>query len=372
MRRAAAYITLLAVGLSMGCGIDMPERPDGGGTISITVADTSGFISGFPGIPHILDSATVNLQSRTHDYLASRMTGPDGSVSFENLASGEYTLFARREIRIENNKKVFTGGGDIYIESPEVMSDTIKTRLVAASDLMINEIYYCGATCPYYYYDQFVELYNASQDTLYLDGIILTRQLQSAEPDMEEVDYVKAIYGFQFPGTPVTGRDYPILPGQFIVIASDAFDNTAWCETSVDLSSADWECFNPLGSDFDNPAVPNIVNINPSRTTDYMINLAHNAVVIATGEEYWYEETDTGSLYVIIPIYTIIDGVEYASSYSSTKELTIRVDAGFAGVGISKYSSQSAERKELGLDTNDSTFDFGIANPPTPGWSFYQ
>lgn len=371
MHRTIIYMILACAVIFAACGVEMPGRPDGDGVIIVTVADTSGFISGFPGVPLYLDSAEVNLQSRTHSFTVTAMTDENGRVTFGNLATGEYLLSARRDMMIENNKKVFSGRGDFEILGEVTVEDTVFVDLVAASDLMINEIYYCGATCIYYMYDQYVELYNASTDTLYLDGIILTRQLGTIDPDMETNDYVKAIYAYQFPGTPVTGRDYPITPGEFIVIASDAFNHQDYgCEygISVDLSNADWECFNPLGLDYDNQEVPNLVNINPSRTTDYLINLVHNAIVIATGESYSFETSDTGSLYVIIPIETIIDGVEYASSETARKELTVRVDAGFAGIGITRYSATSTERKELGLDTNDSTFDFENSYPPTPGW----
>jgi hypothetical protein len=362
---------MVAAILLSACGVDMPGKPDGEGMIYVTIADTSGIISGLPGVPCYLDSVEVGLQSRTHTFAVTAMTDENGRVSFGDLATGEYLLTAVKSVMIGNNKKVFSGRGDFTILGEVMLDDTILVDLLAASELMINEIYYCGATCIYYMFDQFVELYNSSSDTLYLDGIILTRQLSTIDPDMETNDYVRALYAYQFPGTPVTGREYPILPGQFVVIASDAVNHQAYCSTgiSVDLSNADWECFNPLGNDYDNVAVPNIVNINPSRTTDYLINLVHNAVVIANGESYGYETSDTGSLYLLIPIETIIDGVEYASSATASKELTVRVDAGFAGIGITRYSATSTERRQLGLDTNDSTFDFDNVHPPTPGWS---
>jgi len=371
IHRALFNLLLLALAALAGCGVEMPENPDGEGMILVAIADTSGYISGFPGVPCYLDSTEVSLKSRTHEFTVTAMTDENGRVSFENLATGDYLLTARRSVTIENNKKIFSGRGDFTILGETAVEDTIFVDLVSSSGLMINEIYYCGATCIYYVYDNFVELYNASPDTMYLDGIILTRQLGTIDPDMETNDYVKAIYGFQFPGTPVTGREHPIAPGQLVVIAADAINHQEYCSTgiSVDLSNADWECFNPLGMDYDNVAVPNIVNINPSRTTDYMLNLVHNSIVIATGESYSFETSDTGSLYLIIPIETVIDGVEYASSATARKELTVRVDAGFAGIGITRYSATSAERRELGLDTNDSTFDFENVHPPTPGWS---
>jgi hypothetical protein len=72
-----------------------------------------------------------------------------------------------------------------------------------------------------------------------------------------------------------------------------------------------------------------------------------------------------------IPIDKVIDAVEYASNpYVTQKEITVRVDAGFAGVGITKYSGQATERREPGLDTNNSTFDFVVIPYATPGYYF--
>ena len=209
-----------------------------------------------------------------------------------------------------------------------------------------------------------LRLYNASPDPLYLDGIILMRAFTGVDPEMENVDYVQGTFSFQFPGTPVTGRQYPIQPGQCLVVASDATNHAQFCPNSVDLRTADWETFNALSNDFDNPSVPNLNNIVPGRTTDFLISLSHDAVFISTGEEY----TITPENRVQVPVSMVIDGVEYSGNGGVAKHITVRVDAGYAGVGLTRYSAQTIERRERGLDTNDSTFDFTILPRPTPGW----
>jgi hypothetical protein len=374
MSRVALLIACAAlVPLVFGCGEDRPSALDGDGRLTFTVVDTTGLLPGeTPGVPMPLDSTEVRLKSRSHEFTTIGRTDADGVVVFDGLVSGWYEVFARKEAMIENNKKLFTGGFDLTLKGYQAIDSTVTVKLISTSDLMINEIFYAGSDASsFYFYDQYVELYNAAADTMYLDGMILTRQLQTAYPDQDEVPYVRALYAYQFPGTPVTGRQHPIAPGQFVVIASDAVNHTQWCKKSIDLSHADWECFNPLSADYDNPAVPNIVNINPASKVDYMINLVHNAVVLATGESYEYAEYDVGKYNFLIPISTIVDAVEYASSSTSTKELTSRVDAGFAGVGNTRYSGQSAERRVIGLDTNDSSFDF-VITVATPGYSHAQ
>jgi hypothetical protein len=371
LRRCILLFLLFPVVFPAGCAVEPPTTPDGAGSITVVVVDTSGIMPGsVAGEPFAVDSTSVSLKSKSHEHLMQGVSDTTGTVHFGPLVTGTYTLFAHREMVIENNKKTFTGGFDVFLDADGAVEDSICVNLIAASDLMINEIFYCGSDySKFYFYGQFVELYNASTDTMYLDGMIITRQAQTYYPDLDEVDYVRAIYAFQFPGTPVTGRQHPIAPGQFVVVAADAVDHTLYAENSVDLSNADWECFNALGNDYDNPAVPNVVSIHPNSRIDFLINLSHNAVVLATGESWTFLPREEGSDYVLIPVDQVIDGIEYASNSSATKELTKRVDAGFAGLGCTKYSGQSTERRELGLDTNDSSFDFVLVPRPTPGYS---
>ncbi len=366
MKRAVVGAVLGGIAASAGCGVDKPFLPDGRASIVIMVADTSGILPGsIKGVPFFLDSAEVRIQSRNHLFTAAAVTSPDGIADFTRLDSGTYSVFARREVQLENNKKVFTGSFDITVTGTETKADTVMVRLISASQLMINEIKYCGSCAStFYFYDIFVELYNASADTMYLDGMIVTRNRQAIDPLIDTYDYVSATYAYQFPGTPLTGRQHPILPGQFVVIATDAVDHRPFCPTAEDLSHADWEMFNPLANDFDNVAVPNLVNIMPNKTVDFLIGLTKNAIVLTDGSEY---EMDADG-YLRLPVRTVVDGVEYSSNASLTKELTKRVDAGFAGIGITRYSGYSTERRELGLDTNDSTFDFMNLMHATPGY----
>ncbi len=367
---AAIIVTAFII---TGCGTESPSLPDGEGRVKVTVVDTSGvFSGGNPGYPVSIDSVEVHLTSRSHQFNAATVTGMDGRVFFDDLPTGDYNVFASRRIWLGSSEKVFSGGRDFRIAGNTFLQDTISLELIGSSGLMVNEIFYCGSDhSSFYFYGQFAEIYNASSDTMYLDGMILTRQMPFVA-DIEDLDYVEAVYGYQFPGTPVTGREYPIEPGEFVVVAADAIDHTMWCPRSVDLSGADWEAFNALSNDYDNPEVPNL-NVIHDRGVDWNFNLSHNAIVLATGEEYSFAEyiNDAGThLEIRIPLETVIDGVEYASiPTNATKQLTVKVDAGMAGGGIPKYSGKSTERRELGLDTNDSTYDFVNVDSPTPGYS---
>ena len=369
--KKTVFIVALAVFAS--CGGEKPSSPDGGGVITLTLVDTTGTLPGsVPGEPAVLQGASVSLQARSHEYVDASESDEAGIADFTGLPAGDYTIFARREFVAGAQKKVFTGFADVHVEGDEAVADTLYLSTVTVNSLMINEVYYCGSDySKFYFYDQYVELYNSSQDTLYLDGCIITRNSSTNVTDLEEIDFVRAVYAFQFPGAPITGRQYPIIPGQFVVIAADAIDHSVYSGLGADLSSADWECFNALGSDYDVPGIPNILSIHPSSRTDYMISLTHDAVVLTTGEEYWIDEVD-GAIRIALPLYSVIDGVEYASSSDKTKYLTMRIDAGFAGLGCAKYSGESTERREIGVDVNNSTFDFTLLPRPTIGYSHVQ
>lgn len=364
-RHGAIALTVLA-GLLGGCGVDVPGIPDGRSALVVAVVDTAGmYPGGVPGEPWPVDSAEVSVESRTHMYAARAMTGPDGNATFDRLDVGIYSVFARRETKIGSANKVFTGSFKVELDGDVTVIDTVNVKLVATSKLMINEIFYTGSCASmFYFYDQFVELYNSSDETMYLDGMLLMRANTVKDPLMDVVDYVKGLYAFQFPGVPGTGREYPIQAGHYLVIASDATNHSAFCPTSPDLRTADWEAFNALGNDFDNPAVPNLNNIIPGRTIDFLISLGHNGVFLTSGEEYTIDTENR----VRVPVGLVVDGVEYNANPQYSKEMTVRVDAGYAGVGMTNYSARSVERRVPGLDTNDSTFDFTIISPVTPGY----
>jgi hypothetical protein len=359
-------VVIAALWICAGCGRDIPNAPDGRGVLVVTVADTSGFLpGGVSGERFYVDSAEVSIESRTHAFTASQMTGPDGVVSFDRLDAGVYSVFVKRAIKLGSAKKVFTGTYKVQVEGIMTVSDTIDVKLVSASQLMINEIYYAGSCASMFYmYDLYVELANASDDTLYLDGMLVIRASNEVDPEIETYDYVKGIFAFQFPGTPLTGREYPIYPKQIIVIASDATNHAQFCASSIDLRNADWEFFNALGHDFDNPAVPNLNNIMPGKGADFLIGMTHNAVFLTTGDEFTFDPDN----HLVVPLKNVIDGVEYSVNGQAAKQVTVRVDAGLAGVGLLRYSSNSIERREFGLDTNDSTFDFMNIARPTPGY----
>ncbi|MGD9898713.1 MAG: DUF4876 domain-containing protein [Calditrichaceae bacterium] len=372
------YFAILSVLLlCICCTEQMPTEKDGHLVLKTIVVDQSDIVPynsslGYAPVPNaeitLISGSYYETTSAAKKYTA--YSDSSGLAVFDGLAASKYTMSVEKEYFLNNTGIMLRGNKLVELYASNSTPDTLKTILSVASKLVINEIYYCGpVNNAFYFYDQYVELYNTSQDTVYLDGMIVCRARQAEHPEMETIDFVQGVYLFQFPGEPLTGREYPVIPGQFVVLAQDALDHSKYITNAVDLSGADWEFFDPYGADINNPA-PNINNILPDRTSDFMINVSHNAVILTDGSDWYYGDSyeNSDKQYIHIPISTVIDAVEYSSSDESTKEVTTRLDAGFAGIGTLKYSGKSTERRLPGFDTNNSTLDFVLNNTPTPGY----
>jgi len=297
-------------------------------------------------------------------------TDENGKVYFTDLPFAYYTVEAYTIIRPDGFTEIEVVGAKVL----ELVADSLQGETVfedslsmesSKRGLKINEVYTVGPPNNiFYFYDQFFELYNGLSTTAYLDGMIFLR-LSRTELFADTLS-VTNIY--QFPGTPITGRQYPIEPGEFVVLAGKAMDHNLIGPISgktVDLSNADWEFLNMIEAGaYDNPNVPNLTTNNGQVTqrsrVDFMVGLSGDGLALCDGTDY--DQTDG------INVNSVVDCVEYSSSETHTKEVPYVLDASFGGVGQSKYSGSSLERIRPGFDTNNSRVDFVIINAPTPGY----
>lgn len=369
----------LLIAVIAGCGHKKPTEVDGTlGNYRLVVIDSTGTLpvdekTGISPIPQ----ATVRLYSREYAKTLEYRTNQDGIVEVDNVLASTFQISVDRIIPASywleqggiGKDVMFTGGKDISIFTSKPMRvDTIKCTRILLSGLVINEIYYCGPPASgTYYYDQYIELYNASTDTMFLDGLIISR---ASQVPLFIDEFAEAIYSYQFPGD---GDDNPILPGQFVVIAEDAMDhvNEGGAAGSIDLSIADWEFFTEMNIDIDNPDVPNLSNVNPNKTVDFLINFSHNAVFLVKVDDITQVPFNEKG-YHMYNFDDVVDAVEYSSNPEVNKEISTLLDAGLAGRRLSKYSGKSTEREHPetgapGYDSNNSTFDFVPLFHPTPG-----
>ena len=128
--------------------------------------------------------------------------------------------------------------------------------------------------------DQYVEVYNNADTTVYLDGKILASAFWYVwESSLDETSLdnceefrrwrldpegIWSEWHLRFPGS---GREYALTPGQARLVAMQAIDHREVAPELgfPDLSQADFEVVG-TGQDVDNPAVPNMedVGLRPS------------------------------------------------------------------------------------------------------------
>ncbi len=113
----------------------------------------------------------------------------------------------------------------------------------------------------------YLEIYNNSDATWYLDGMILghtyfvSREIvglpcSASEPVRTDSSALHAREMLRFPGD---GTDFPVGPGETRVVAMAAIDHTVVWPSASDLSGADFEV-GAAGAG-DNPGVPNMIDV---------------------------------------------------------------------------------------------------------------
>jgi hypothetical protein len=342
---------------------EAPVQVDGNAYLKvIAVWDTSTVdsVNNFVSLPN----AKVILSSEYG--IRIEYTNANGVCELTHLPSSTYGISVRAIHPVDD--QIFLVGNikNVEVNSGLEVIDTLIAKAISSTGIAINELYVGGPVNNiFFFYDQFIELYNSSDSVKYLDGAIVMRVSGNNdgrgpgadEDDDGDIDGVT--YIFKFPGNP-GDKNSPIGPKSFLVLAQDAIDHRTMVPTSIDLSNADWEFYNQLSpTDFDNPNVPNLLNIRSDKTVDFMINLSADVIVVATGvDTAWSDGVD---------IETILDGVEYQSKSTSTLTLDDRVDRGWVQ-SPPKYGGQSMQRRDPGVDTNDGTLDWEILPSPTAGY----
>jgi len=270
-------IFLVACG---GGGRDIVEPPPVSGSFVLTVraadadlsvAEKLGWSAGIP-------NAEVTL-TPTDGSGAPRIltTTAAGTVSISSLPPGKYRVSVRRllnatEIATLNEASgagAFVGESEVDVTSSSGTA-TIRVPASFRTSLVISEWSFNNRFFPgigSYRYGGFLELYNNSDTTVYLDGVLLVNGHEKSthqpgtfadcnlyKPYQNDPDGVWSQFMQAFPGT---GRDYPLAAGKTVVVATDAIDHRPISAGELDLRGAHFEF---IGSaDVDNPQVPNMV-----------------------------------------------------------------------------------------------------------------
>ncbi len=283
----------------------------------------------------------------------------------------------------------------------DIMSFNMPLNAAALSGgLVFKEIYFTGSSTyegGTYFADQFHEIYNNSDDTIYLDGLCIGVMEQSATQeniwDDESVtdSYDRLPMNFYTWYIPGSGTDYPLAPRTSIVIAQDGInhqtDPSGNPNSPVNLGDADWETYCGdinNGKDADAAGVPNLSLLYTNTTTlyDFLHPVFGAGVIIfrlPEGTDYTTWATDDPKnlatkpestytkLYLQVPVEYVIDAVEIVRMDESkrNKRLPTELDAGkiwctdsYIGKSVRRKVKQIINGKAVYQDTNNSTNDF--------------
>ena len=203
------------------------------------------------------------------------VTDSTGTAVLESVLPGQYRMAAYRVLGEEETGptggrvRAFGDGRILEVEVASVIS--LKLLVDRRSSLVFSEVQlaasYGGTNNPGYQWFQYFELYNNGDSTIHLDGMLwgwtwhINRALTPApcaatEPFRNDPLGLWAYYIHRFPGS---GNDYPLTPGQTVVVALDAVDHSVVHPDLPDLSTADFELEGT--ADADNPDVPNLPEV---------------------------------------------------------------------------------------------------------------
>lgn len=395
-----------------------------------------------------VEKVAVKLVNVFSNKLNIATTDAEGRVAFTNVSAGRYNIEATITIPKDlfndrtgqsRDEDVVLSGSLTRIDINNKLDSALKLNVHVGriGGLVLKQIYYAGSNTANGagFRDQFIEIYNNSNEVIYADSLYVAQLwgTNTTTPNLstglyvisgyltgqfnwnksigmpaninatEDYVYAKSLY--RIPGH---GTQYPIKPGESIVIAQTAVNHKAPYSNNsggsinikdpsltVDLSNADFEVYLapylsvPLASDIDNPNVPDMIMLDYSGKDWLLDNPGRDAFAIFKTEDNipsaykkYPDPTATSisantTLYYQIPSNIIIDAVEIQPNVPASrvpKRLVGSLDAGFTFVPAGSYSSQSIIRKTVKviagrrvlMDTNNSINDFDYPDRPLP------
>jgi hypothetical protein len=318
------------------------------------------------------------------------------------LEEGVYTLQATGE----TDDYYFNGITESLSVQAEV-ANLWEIHMVASAKgggLVFKEIYYTGSRTEAgsgYYSDQFHEIYNNSDEVIYLDGLCigLLEPIGSSatvwvNEDGSIMDRLPVAYhALMFPGT---GQDYPIQPRTSVVLAMDAIDHQddplGNPLSPVNLANAQFEAFiEAPGKDTDAPLAANLIVMYTTSASmvDWLHSVNGAAVIlfrlptgldwgsfVANPDNFMTKPGSTSATqYFMVHKDWVVDCVECNRPEEDKrfKRVPTSIDAGMVW-SLATYNSKSVRRKVAQIldgkviykDTNNSSNDFINDLDPTP------
>ncbi len=376
-------------------------------SVSYKVAATTGFVPKDGTVTPDPSFSTQGLEVEFRELGTGKITMGTtdvNGVATVKVVPGNYSITVTGTV--ENDGANYFMNGNIPSVSlvkpisPEeaAKSNGLVIRPAKVGSLILSEVYYCGMA-PYYFRDQTYQIYNNGNEVEYLDGVcfanltpnmIFEGDALPVWPDEEGLNnYVYAEYVWKFPGS---GQEYPLYPGESVIICQESRDHRENNPASFDNSMAEWECWTGNAAR-NNPDVANMplyyaASLN---TMQWLVSVFGGAYCIfkpdtpfsdAEGQNFYQDfnkanvctQVKQTTRYARIQANWILDGVELLSSLTllSNKRVPGYVDAGAASVGETycgkvicrKVTGTRADGTPIFADTNNSTLDYEVLDSP--------
>lgn len=391
-----------------------------------------------------IDGISIEMKGISNSNSYTATTNTNGEATFPSVNPGVYNISATIQFTkeqytsffgISSTENVVNFSGTLENVNINTVDNSFALELKTSriGNLLFKQIYYASSDFlnAAGTRDFFFEVYNNSNEVIYADGLyfaqaygktnttISTTTLANGQYDWSKsigqskgsasnTDFFYADHVYKIAGS---GNEYPVNPGESIVVATSALNHKAPLTTdfttyqvpnpelTVDLSNADFEVnlvdyLNSIGgftldTDIDNPSVPNLEVAHRVNAKDLILDpLGRDSYIIFKTEDFLSYDalpdprattvTATTRKYVQIPNSVVIDAVETTSedpARTAPRRLDTSLDGGAIFVPKGSYSSQAIIRKitqEFGerkvlQDTNNSLNDFDVIDTPVPG-----
>lgn len=326
------------------------------------------------------------------------------------------TLETTTLTKVQGQYKI-TVTGKVTDEAAAYVNGTASVDLYAEQNVNVNlakriesplvfKTLYTTAGAQYYMLDGYFEIVNNSDEVQYLDQLVIAAPTGNAKQanawqangftDLYESGQGAVI---AFPGS---GKDYPLQPGAFVVIANEAMNHTlAYGDDeskreeyakSPNLADADWEIYLNTG-DADNPDVPNleVIFTNNKYMKAFGLGVMGRSYVLAklpegispkafAADEKNIQTTPGSSssmTYLMIPSKYVLDAVDLYNPNTETADhyptflpkddaTGIQCSGSYQGKCVRRKASKIENGRVYYQDTNNSAADFRNNQDNTP------
>lgn len=340
--------------------------------------------------------ATVKLNNLEKKYAIESIVNSEGKISFSGVEPGFYSATMSHSYGdglIEYNLNSL-----LELNVFGSVSETLPVILSTSNPLIIKEFYFNGSRTPAgksYYSDQYIEIYNNTAVVQYADGLSIIEHESTGTKTNYWIDMLGVIVVKMIWTIPGAGNDYPVQPGESIVMARNAFDHQSDefgnPNSPVNMGNADFEFWvdHATGRDIDNHSVTNMIEeLFTYRGYDVAFGVSGtSAIGLAKISPDATERTTyinnnliakegSSRYFCILPIEMVGDAVEVVrdEARSQYKRFPSELDAGYiyntagskSGKCIRRKVKEIIDGRTVYQDTNNSTEDFLSDVDPKP------